>query len=517
LMSNSLFGMGVLKQHESSDAVISSSQLDISFKTPEESKDEPATGYTSIVADKGLTLFRQCTHGSPVISAASLRRQSLQHTPSMIMINEVMEVLNSNCTLTPMDNESTGGVYQLRRQKSVYGQPVVEEITSSLKPHLVRSRNSDSFPKSPSACSLSSDKLMQVVLARSKSVAETYVVHHEPTNRQRSNSRVAVFKPQDEETGSKLTHALGQINPERAGLVVGGGAKRERAAYLLDTNIGRFSGVPETALVSGKLAISNVVAGGKLAISNRKTQKRGSLQRFCESDGSAEDRPDLVRLASNLQVQKIGILDMRIFNTDRHGGNILCKQDSNGTTLIPIDHGMSIPDWHFLAEAFFDWAYWAQVEGPFDPAAVNAIERINIEKDSVALRGIGIPEGCVATMILSTMTLKQGSVHGLTLKELAKVFQRPFSPGHNLHNKYFSPLEHMLVIATRNIGIQEYTPAGTSDSTVLLGALTEPASFDEMERMAFGDLPPPDELYPAFLRVLETYMTSKEWMRWVQI
>ena len=51
------------------------------------------------------------------------------------------------------------------------------------------------------------------------------------------------------------------------------------------------------------------------------------------------------------EVHKIGILDLRILNLDRNNCNILVVQTSPGAPLskenlrlVPIDHGLSIPD-----------------------------------------------------------------------------------------------------------------------------------------------------------------------------
>ena len=47
------------------------------------------------------------------------------------------------------------------------------------------------------------------------------------------------------------------------------------------------------------------------------------------------------------EVHKIAILDIRILNDDRNDENILLKRESNDEKkfqLIPIDHGLSLPD-----------------------------------------------------------------------------------------------------------------------------------------------------------------------------
>ncbi len=57
-------------------------------------------------------------------------------------------------------------------------------------------------------------------------------------------------------------------------------------------------------------------------------------------------------------------LDMRLANADRNGGNILAKRDadSGAWTLIPIDHGYTLPD--SFQDLSFDWLNWPQVRQP---------------------------------------------------------------------------------------------------------------------------------------------------------
>ncbi|GBG32939.1 Phosphatidylinositol 4-kinase gamma 4 [Hondaea fermentalgiana] len=427
----------------------------------------------------------------------------------------------------------------------------------------------------PSNASLSKRPMLRRGVSRSGSLR---------TLRRSGNaSRVAVFKPEDEETGAdKVAAAFGAANPDRPGLVVGGGSKRERAAYLLDSNLGRFSSVPETALVMSKLPRSsstpeederngedevvelddeddeNVTADKIVAkLGKNYRTKRGSLQRFMENDGSAEDRFDLVHKASAQQVHKIGILDLRIFNTDRHGGNILCstKGGRDDVHLIPIDHALSLPDWHFLAEAYFDWQYWAQAQTPFDEKTKAVIASIDLDKDVRALQDLGLPESCIATNQIATLALQIATRNGFTLKDLGSMFQRPFCAGHNLHNKYFSPLEHMIILACEACHGPPYEPAGThtdaTTSRLYAAALQEDDAdtddesdehgqnsngdqdandddddeeedeeddeydIDAKERAAYGNCPPPPGFFAAFRTIVDEHTANDSWRDWL--
>jgi len=70
--------------------------------------------------------------------------------------------------------------------------------------------------------------------------------------------------------------------------------------------------------------------------------KVGSLQAFVKSEGPVENFSS--DLFSKDEVHKIGILDLRILNLDRNASNILVQKTENSYKLIPIDHGLSIPD-----------------------------------------------------------------------------------------------------------------------------------------------------------------------------
>jgi len=615
--------------------------------------------YLNLVAERGADLFRRCTSseevGTPPLSATGSVDSScgpnsrrLVSTPSMVMLSEAAALLKeSPSALEPLDAESTGGVYQLKRQTSYYGAPDDfataqalrgighsqllrktglgrsgdnsltrssgvglgfgrERSRSLTSSHLERGaeaaqqQTTEKHQKGSSSSNIDVSPLLtqpqdnildsqhaRLALSRAASTkgrklglvhsASSGSIRRLPTSpmsaasvdrvvknislvdkrgnlvdrgmKKRHPSKVAVFKPEDEETGAKTTHAVGVRNPERAGMIVGGGARRERAAYILDKNISRFSGVPETALVYSKMPefpqsgsvkvdkakIEDLDLGDGASIVESESKgnaklpsyklKRGSLQRFCESDGSAEDRNDLVRKAHPREVHGIGILDLRIFNTDRHSGNVLCKDNGVSVTLIPIDHGLSLPDWHFLAEAYFDWQWWAQADVAFDEDTLEAIRRIDTKKDANDLRDLGFPEGCVATNLIGTLALKIGAANGLTLKDLGTMFQRPFCPGHNLHNKFFSPLEHFVLQACEMIG-DTYHPAGTeSAESATLQVVeedckeeeAEEVQIEQVERNAFGNRPPRSEFYDAFVEVLETQCCDDKWRQFVKI
>lgn len=71
--------------------------------------------------------------------------------------------------------------------------------------------------------------------------------------------------------------------------------------------------------------------------------KTGSLQSFIPNEGSLEG------LGPNRfiddEILKIFVLDIRLANADRHGGNILQVRDLNAKMIyVPIDHGYCLPE-----------------------------------------------------------------------------------------------------------------------------------------------------------------------------
>jgi len=240
--------------------------------------------------------------------------------------------------------------------------------------------------------------------------------------------KIAVFKPQDEEGASEQNpkrkrsadkgswsrgsraSSLDYVTSSKVRKVfnVGEASYREVAAYLLDRKH-HFYGVPDTCLV-------------KITYPTWKSEKIGSFQEFVMNDGASWDiGPGLFPVK---EVHKIGILDLHIFNTDRHGGNILfCDNDNGAYKLTPIDHGYSLPT--SLDRAWFDWLTWPQSRVPFDEETKKYIASIDPEEDEKLLRQyLPIPEESLVVMRISTMLLKKGVQHNLTLNQLGTIASR---------------------------------------------------------------------------------------------
>ncbi|EEF47688.1 phosphatidylinositol 4-kinase gamma 5 [Ricinus communis] len=254
------------------------------------------------------------------------------------------------------------------------------------------------------------------------------------------NSRgesVAIVKPTDEEPFAPnnpkgfVGKALGQPGLKRS-VRVGETGFREVAAYLLDCD--HFANVPPTALVKITHSIFNINDGVNGNKPNKKKQvsKIASFQQFIPHDFDASDHGTSSFPVS--AVHRIGILDIRIFNTDRHAGNLLVRKlDRVGrfgqVELIPIDHGLCLPE--TLEDPYFEWIHWPQASIPFSDDELEYIEKLDPVRDCDMLRRElpMIREACLRVLVLCTIFLKEAAAASLCLAEIGEMMSREFRAG----------------------------------------------------------------------------------------
>ncbi|XP_023909143.1 phosphatidylinositol 4-kinase gamma 7 [Quercus suber] len=252
------------------------------------------------------------------------------------------------------------------------------------------------------------------------------------------NSRgesVAIVKPTDEEPFAPnnpkgfVGKALGQPGLKPS-VRVGETGFREVAAYLLDYD--QFANVPPTVLVKITHSIFNVNddVNGNNFESRKNVSKIASLQQFIPHDFDASDHgPSSFPVAT---VHRIGILDIRIFNTDRHAGNLLVQKLNRvggfcQMELIPIDHGLCLPE--SLEDPYFEWIHWPQASIPFSEDELEYIKNLDPVCDSDMLRKElpMIREACLRVLVLCTIFLKEAASFGLCLSEIGEMMSREFS------------------------------------------------------------------------------------------
>ncbi|GKV39272.1 hypothetical protein SLEP1_g47074 [Rubroshorea leprosula] len=248
---------------------------------------------------------------------------------------------------------------------------------------------------------------------------------------------VAIVKPSDEEPFAPnnpkgfVGKALGQPGLKRS-VRVGETGFREVAAYLLDD--AHFANVPATALVKITHSIFNVNNGmnGNKTHKKNLVSKIASFQEFIPHDFDASDHGTSSFPVSG--VHRIGILDIRIFNTDRHAGNLLVRKlDGVGrfgqVELIPIDHGLCLPE--TLEDPYFEWIHWPQASIPFSEDELEYIGNLDHVKDCEMLRKElpMIREACLRVLVLCTIFLKKAAASGLCLAEIGEMMSREFRAG----------------------------------------------------------------------------------------
>uniref|UniRef100_A0A0C9QSX1 1-phosphatidylinositol 4-kinase n=1 Tax=Wollemia nobilis TaxID=56998 RepID=A0A0C9QSX1_9CONI len=251
---------------------------------------------------------------------------------------------------------------------------------------------------------------------------------------------IAIVKPTDEEPFAPnnpkgfVGKVLGQPGLKRS-VRVGETGIREVAAYLLDHD--NFAKVPLTVLVKITHSVFNVNEGmsrSKVRNERQTVSKIASFQQFVPHDFDASDHgTSSFPVAA---VHRIGILDIRILNTDRHAGNLLVKSmervgrypqvGGESVELIPIDHGLCLPE--NLEDPYFEWLHWPQASIPFSEDELEYIYRLDANKDAEMLRAElpMVREACLRILILCTIFLKKAAESGLCLAEIGAMMTREF-------------------------------------------------------------------------------------------
>lgn len=240
---------------------------------------------------------------------------------------------------------------------------------------------------------------------------------------------LAIFKPE------------GQEHFERRGIPLGTGAAREEAAYILDRLVGSVAGVPVTV----RAEVPTIAVEENLAEADiRQRTCSGSVQRFVRAVvGASEDfgmPRELTAAAAVVSLsvaQQIAAFDIRICNTDRHGGNLLFQKNANTDAHpscqaaykpIPIDHGCALPRWWAMGEANFEaWATWPQVTVDCVPEVLASIEEAFQKRDEAKrlMTELGLEPAVLATYHIAARLLREGTIrHGFSLAVVAQLMSR---------------------------------------------------------------------------------------------
>mmetsp|Transcript_22004 Transcript_22004/g.53874 ORF Transcript_22004/g.53874 Transcript_22004/m.53874 type:complete len:529 (-) Transcript_22004:171-1757(-) len=222
--------------------------------------------------------------------------------------------------------------------------------------------------------------------------------------------------------------AVPYLNAKKEGVIRGEGTRKEVLTYMLDHN--SFAGVPKTELVTAKLSNARNSLGFE---GLDKVNVEGSLQGFQSNIGTADD------FSSSLfdidSVHRIGCLDVRIMNLDRHLANLLVVSDKASDSgnmakrnlrLVPVDHCYTLPDFRNLSDVNLEWLHWKQATVPFSKATKKYIESLDIWADASKIMELGLSHGSAISYILGCELLQRGAAAGLTLYDIGNMVQRPF-------------------------------------------------------------------------------------------
>mmetsp|Transcript_29129 Transcript_29129/g.59182 ORF Transcript_29129/g.59182 Transcript_29129/m.59182 type:complete len:468 (-) Transcript_29129:90-1493(-) len=300
----------------------------------------------------------------------------------------------------------------------------------------------------------------------------------------RGNGAV-VFKPVAEE-----------YLPEDAlawGLQIGGGMKREKAAFLLSELLGSFPGVPFTdiAFVNGHA---------------------GSVQRFVPncvdmSDLGPNGIPDM-------EVQKLALLDLLTFNVDRHEGNIMLQQATK--SLIPIDHAQCLPEVvgphganeDMLRSLYFAWQTWPQAKARWTDEAKNIVSGLSPENLAASLQSqmaeYPLSASALTSLKVGVIFLKACVAADISASKIADMLREELATGINAAvrdaenfcaGEWEAAFLKALGVHTRalfNIVSDNDTDNELSDDSELSGAST---TNDETQQLTNGPVDQHSDLF----------------------
>jgi hypothetical protein len=222
-----------------------------------------------------------------------------------------------------------------------------------------------------------------------------------------SGENFAIFKPG---VGEKFS---------RSSLGRGQGYVREEAVYLIDRLNGSRSGVPVTSQATVEVDGKKLVGSVQAFV--------GDVAGFIEDFGVPRDPEAANEFIPKETAEALALLDMMIFNMDRHTGNLLLLSRQSPHGLGPIDHGCCLPPWWKLSEACFDaWLEWSHLKTPPCQAtrafAMQAAKRTGLI--CAHLEQVGIEAESIITFRLCTRVVSVGMELGVPCSQVAKLIKR---------------------------------------------------------------------------------------------
>ena len=154
------------------------------------------------------------------------------------------------------------------------------------------------------------------------------------------------------------------------------------------------------------------------------------MQMYVESEGPIENYSP--SLFATDEVHKIAVLDLRLLNLDRNACNILVqnKKDTisgeSYKSLVPIDHGLTIPDSLQIQSFDLAWLDYPQAEEPFSAKTQAYIKNLDVDADIRLIeQNFRVRPECLRNIKISTILLKKAASKGLTLSQIGQILCRP--------------------------------------------------------------------------------------------
>jgi hypothetical protein len=230
--------------------------------------------------------------------------------------------------------------------------------------------------------------------------------------RNRKKERIGIFKPREQEAGSKDNPSgYSDFDSEkRFGVTPGEGYLRERLAYLLDKKE-HFSSVPMTKIAK--------IEKYHFSYSS-KDDFCGSFQKWIPNAREADECVWGFNAKAS-EIQKIAILDVRTLNCDRHLGNLLVDSDLK---MYPIDHGYTLPG--KAKHLRFEWVDFETSKSPFTKESLEYIARLDPKEDARRIRKTmpNVAESTLKRLKVSTFLLQLAAAKGLSPYQIAKLMTK---------------------------------------------------------------------------------------------
>ena len=211
--------------------------------------------------------------------------------------------------------------------------------------------------------------------------------------------------------------------------------------------------------------------------------KLGSLQSFVSHDYDASEHGSS-RFPFG-EVHRLGVLDVRLYNTDRHTGNILvvkCRPagagglaaalEGDSVELVPIDHGLALPE--SLEAVYFEWLHWPQASMPFQRETLDYIAALDGDADAALLEKElpDLPRASTRLLQLTTAVLQRAAAAGLCLADIGALLSRPLVG----IGEEASELEKIVNAALRSLSLAAAAPQQLSCSVAMSEAESSPES-----------------------------------------